>query len=89
MQFRAACVMPGCRRTTRADELGEEWLCNRHFMLASKAARVEYIAAWREADKADKRKVDGLDIPLTPYVRVTEAWDRVKAEALAAAGAAA
>jgi len=85
-QLRTTCCMPACRSTRKADEPDEEWLCRRHFMLASRAARVEYDAAWREADKADWRRADGLDISAAPFVRVTAAWEQVKVEAFAAAG---
>lgn len=78
--------MPACRRTRLTRDPDEEWLCGRHFRLASYAARVEYITAWNEADKCDRRRMDGLDVSYAPYVRVTAAWEKLKAEALKAAG---
>lgn len=47
--------------------------------------RVEYDAAWKEADKSDKRATDGLEVPVSVYQRVTTAFENCKRAAMEAA----
>lgn len=81
------CCAPHCRRTFRTEDPEEEWLCSRHYPLASRESRVEYEEAWKRADAEDKRvAAGGYEANLTVYVRVTNAWARLKTEAIEAAG---
>lgn len=86
MAERLHCIVPFCRRTRRAGEEGEEWICDQHFRPIPRTLRVEYDAAWHEADKADRRSADGIEPNPAVYVRVTRAFEACKAAAIEAAG---
>jgi len=87
MKVTIRCTVPHCRRTMKCDAADSESVCSSHYILASAEARAEYEAAWKEADKADKRAADGLEVPDSVYVRVTSAWFQLRAEAIEMAAA--
>ncbi|MFG1300349.1 hypothetical protein V5F49_11200 [Xanthobacter sp. V3C-3] len=80
--IRVRCCVPFCNRTERAEAADREVLCQRHYMATPRPLRVEYEAAWREADKADQRRADGLDVSMAPYLRVTNAFEALKSAAM-------
>lgn len=80
--IRIRCCVPFCKRTERVQEADSEVLCARHYLATPRALRVEYEAAWREADKADRRRADGLDVSMDPYRRVTSAFEALKNAAM-------
>lgn len=86
MSDRLTCIVPFCQNTMKAGEEDEEWICDQHFRPIPRALRVEYDAAWREADKADQRAADGIEPNPSVYVRVTEAFEACKAAAIEVAG---
>lgn len=80
---RIRCLVPFCKCTRHPEfDEDEEWICNKHFAAIPRPQRVEYEAAWREADKADKRAAEGMEVSDAVYVRVVNAWEACKAAAL-------
>ncbi|MGO4337797.1 hypothetical protein AB4037_23050 [Labrys sp. KB_33_2] len=84
---RITCLVPFCRCTRKPTfDSDEEWICDRHYSAIPASLRREYDQAWHQAVKADQRAADGLEVPDSIYVRVTEAFRACKAAAIEAAG---
>lgn len=51
---RRPCLVPGCKRTTKATPTLREWICPRHWLPLPKAYRRAYARACRQARQGDR-----------------------------------
>lgn len=94
MTERIQCCVPFCKRTARAKGFpGEEIICGKHWMMVSKPTRRFQKRALRKAVAFMETYPDPADVPpaLQDYairlIKISlKAWERVKKEAIEAAG---
>lgn len=95
MSDRLRCIVPYCRRTTKAEF--REWVCAKHWTVVPKALRRAYRTAMRRARKIVGRRPEYREYwklrPGSPerlsavamWRRVDGCWERCKRAAIEAA----
>lgn len=73
---RIPCIVPGCRRTRKANHVGDEWICEKHWRGVPKdVKRRKFVAyaLWRKAVKKE---------PLTPVFWKLPAGSKARVRAV-------
>ncbi|HEX2255626.1 MAG TPA: hypothetical protein VHG92_02805 [Afifellaceae bacterium] len=89
---RLACLVPFCRRTTRAGKF-EEWICQRHWSATDRRLRRAYFRRGRlfkrhvaAADRSGGRLLAHASAADRHLQRGWALWERLKRQAIERAG---
>jgi hypothetical protein len=79
MTTRVQCCAPFCWKAWKGEPEVEQ-LCGPHYRRVGLALRKEYEAAWEDAEREEKLSGSYGDVSAAVALRVTLAWDAVKAD---------